>query len=81
MKKKNRSKSDVTKKLLKQLKEIFQIAMAQENLTLALKAIELQMKIHGLIFKNTQPPLPADRLNVMEWSDEEIDVALKSIPS
>lgn len=79
MKKKTFSKEDGTLKLSKQLEDIFQMALAQENLTLALKATELQMKLHDLTLKNAPPTLPSKRLNINEWSDEEIEEALKSL--
>ena len=59
------------------LHAVFQLAINQENLTAALKALELQIKWQETLIKmGKQHPTSTP---IDEWSDEELEAVLKEI--
>ena len=58
------------------LDAVFRLALGQENLTAALKALELQIKWQETLTKMGGKRTPS-AVPLHEWSDEELEEALK----
>lgn len=64
-------------RIAENLDAVFHLAMDQENLTSALKALELQIKWQEALIKMGKAN--PSTVPIHEWSDEEIEAALKDI--
>lgn len=69
-----RSKKKSCEKILKNLETIYEIALQENNFTVALKALELLGKEAGLFSKTPSDVLPSKKLS--EMSEEELRTLL-----